>query len=238
MSDLQWTPVKIRLGQIQPWTNNPRMSTKVQAQRLIRSERRLGQIQTLAVGPMVDGMFPLYDGHQRVSAWLTVKTPDFEVLALQSNRPLTEDERREVAVLLHTATGSWNWDALSGWSAADLREWGMDKDTLSGWKSDTKELTELLNSEQAESADAEPQIDRAAELLEKWQVQTGDLWQIGEHRLLCGDSTKREDVERMMGGDEAVFLHADPPYGMGKEKDGIENDNLYREKLDAFQMSW
>ena len=147
MSDLQWTPVKIKLGQIQPWTNNPRMSTKAQAQRLIKSERRLGQIQTLAVGPMVDGMYPLYDGHQRVSAWLTVKTPDFEVLALQSNRPLTEDERREVAVLLHTATGSWNWDALSGWSAADLREWGMDKDMLAGWNNDANNLKEVLASE-------------------------------------------------------------------------------------------
>ena len=172
MSDLVWTPVKIRLGQIQPWTNNPRMSTKAQAQRLIKSERRLGQIQTLAVGPMVDGMFPLYDGHQRVSAWLTVKTPDYEVMALQSNRPLTEDERREVAVLLHTATGSWDWNALSGWSAADLREWGMDDDTLKGWNNDASNLKELLNAEQAESADAEPQIDRAAELLEKWKVQT------------------------------------------------------------------
>src|SRR3990167_3776947 len=52
-------------------------------------------------------------------------------------------------------------------------------------------------------ADAEPQIDRAAELLKKWKVRTGDLWQIGAHRLLCGDSTKREDVERVMGGEKA-----------------------------------
>ena len=163
MSDLQWTPVKIKLGQIQPWTNNPRMSTKVQAQRLIRSERRLGQIQTLAVGPMVDGMFPLYDGHQRVSAWLTVKSPDFEVLALQSNRPLTEDERREVAVLLHTATGSWNWDTLSGWSAADLREWGMDDETLRGWNSDALNLRTMITAEVDEAAafGALPTEDRA-----------------------------------------------------------------------------
>lgn len=66
----------------------------------------------------------------------------------------------------------------------------------------------------------------------------GDLYQLGRHRLLCGDSTKREDVERLMGGEKAELIHADPPYGMGKEKDGILNDNLYREKLDAFQMSW
>jgi len=55
---------------------------------------------------------------------------------------------------------------------------------------------------------------------------------------MCGDATKKEDVERVMGGEKAALLHADPPYGMGKESEGIANDNLYREKLDAFQMAW
>ena len=245
MSDLVWTPVKIKLGQIQPWTDNPRMSTKAQAQRLIKSERRLGQIQTLAIGPMIDGKYPLYDGHQRVSSWLTVKTPDFEVMALQSNRPLTDDERREVAVLLHTATGSWDWNALSGWSAADLREWGMDKDTLKGWQSDAKELTELLNSEQTESADVEPQIDRAEELREKWGVKLGDMWQVGEHRIVCGDSSS-EKVWSLLFSDtkKAQLTWTDPPYGVSygdKLEDAnpiahrvrkIQNDDLLPEDLE------
>jgi DNA modification methylase len=80
--------------------------------------------------------------------------------------------------------------------------------------------------------------DRAEELREKYGVELGQLWQVGKHRILCGDSTKKEDVERLMGGENAVLLHADPPYGMGKENDGVLNDNLYREKNDAFQMSW
>ncbi len=71
-----------------------------------------------------------------------------------------------------------------------------------------------------------------------FQIKLGDLVEIGNHRLLCGDSTKRPDVARLMDSDKAVLLHADPPYGMGKEKDGIANDNLYGEKLDQFQMRW
>jgi len=147
MTDLIWTPIKIRLGQIRPWEANPRMSTKAQAQRLIKSERELGTPQTLAVSPFTeDNRVHLYDGHQRTAAWFTVKQPNFEVWALQSNRMLTDDERKKISVLLHTATGSWSWDALSSWSAADLREWGMDEDTLKGWNNDANNLKELLIS--------------------------------------------------------------------------------------------
>jgi hypothetical protein len=64
-----------------------------------------------------------------------------------------------------------------------------------------------------EPQDAEPQLDRAEELNKKWQVKTGDLWKIGEHRLLCGDSKKREDIERVIQGERA-FVFSDPPYGI------------------------
>ena len=180
MTDLTWTPVKIRIGQIIPWTDNPRMSTKVQAARLIKSEKELGQIQTLAVSPFTDdGRVHLFDGHQRCAAWLTVKDPSFEVMALQSNRMLTDDERRKVSVLLHTATGSWNWESLSSWSAADLRDWGFDGETLKGWNNDANNLKEMLNADADEPVDVEPQIDRAAELQVKWGTRQNQLWGMG-----------------------------------------------------------
>jgi DNA modification methylase len=69
-------------------------------------------------------------------------------------------------------------------------------------------------------ADAEPQIDRAAELNEKWQVKTGDLWKIGEHRLLCGDSTVKADVDMVMGGEKADMCFFDPPYGISFQSNG------------------
>jgi DNA modification methylase len=59
-----------------------------------------------------------------------------------------------------------------------------------------------------------------------------------QHRLMCGDSIAPDAIATLMGGETASLVAADPPYGMGKENDGIANDNLYREKLDAFQMAW
>lgn len=66
----------------------------------------------------------------------------------------------------------------------------------------------------------------------------GDIWQLGSHRIGCLDSTDSNSYKKLMNGNIATLLHADPPYGMGKEKDGVKNDNLYNEELDAFQMSW
>jgi len=111
---------------------------------------------------------------------------------------------------------------------------------LSSLGFDDTEIAELLETPVAIVEDEAP-IDRAAELQEEWDTKSGQLWVIEgkqTHRLLCGDSTKSEDVERVMGDEKMQLVHADPPYGMGKENDGVQNDNLYREKLDAFQMAW
>jgi DNA modification methylase len=66
----------------------------------------------------------------------------------------------------------------------------------------------------------------------------GDVWLLGDHRVMCGDSTDVKNVGKLMNGKTAQLLHADPPYGMGKENDGVLNDNLYASKLDEFQMAW
>ncbi|MFM6252739.1 MAG: hypothetical protein ACKPEQ_26945, partial [Dolichospermum sp.] len=64
---------------------------------------------------------------------------------------------------------------------------------------------------------------------------------LGSHFLMCGDCTIGSNAKKLAnaaGVDKVTLLHADPPYGMGKEKDGVSNDNLYGDKLDKFQMQW
>lgn len=87
------------------------------------------------------------------------------------------------------------------------------------------------------------QVDRAAELQQKWQTSLGQLWTIesknarGSHRLLCGDSTKVEDVARVMGGERADFVFADPPYGMDLDvdyDDMFHADKQHRRTGDRF----
>lgn len=100
-----------------------------------------------------------------------------------------------------------------------------------------KELEgEIGVDEPAGDADAEPQIDKAAELQKKWGTETGQLWLIGEHRLLCGDSTKREDVERVMGGGKASITFTSPPYNLGTNvslSTRGKKDNAYGDYQDA-----
>lgn len=119
-----------------------------------------------------------------------------------------------------TATGF----AIADNRTAELAEW--DKETLGRLLGELDDVDEELQGmvdelaaavgieEPPGKADAEPQIDKAAELQGKWGTEAGQLWLIGEHRLLCGDSTKREDVERVMGGEKATCVFTDPPYGV------------------------
>jgi DNA modification methylase len=127
----------------------------------------------------------------------------------------------------------------------------MNSDVLKNWKNDVGKLSQIVESQNPVVVDAPPDIDRAAELQEKWKVKSGDMFVIGEHRLLCGDSTVREDVERVMGGEKATLMFTDPPYGVsigkknvmlnkfqksGRVLTSIESDDASAEDLGAMLL--
>jgi DNA modification methylase len=188
-------------------------------------------VETLAV----DCSNNILNGHQRYSVLAGQYGMDYEVDVRVASRELTERERQQLTVYLHKgAAGEWEPTTLfENFDINDLTAWGFNTDELDEMFADFK-----LEPEAGAGTDTEAQVNKADELRQKWGVELGQLWQLGEHRIICGDCTDPATVARLMGGEKAVLCHADPPYGMGKEKDGIANDNLYREKLDAFQMAW
>lgn len=155
---------------------------------------------------------------------------------------------REVLAGNHTLAAALKlgWSHLAG-SVVDVdddtaaRIVAADNRTaeLGGYDADLLALLALLARM---APDAEPEAltdpdeipDEPAEPV----TRPGDLWTLGDHRILCGDSTDPDAVAHLTGGRRAVLLHADPPYGMGKQADGVLGDNVYGAELDAFQLRW
>ena len=216
-----------KLNELKKLPNNPRIIRDKQFKTLcdsIRDNPKYFEARPIILSNRT-GEMVIIAGNQRYEAAKYLKLKEVPTFLIEG---LTEAKEREIIIRDNISNGEFDMSALANeWSDLPLVEWGVD-------------LPEDWLSSQAtgEPADAEPQMDKASELNKIWKVKTGDLWQIGSHRLLCGDSTKAEDVARVMGGEKAILCHADPPYGMGKENEGVANDNLYRDKLDAFQMQW
>ena len=212
MTETTWTATTIALSKLKPWERNPKRISKAHAARLLDLWERLGQFQTIAIGPGGE----VYDGHQRLSVLKAKHGGSYVVQVLQASRPLTEAEREELTIAAHSGTtGSWDWDALAGWDVDNLTAWGLDEELLKDWNAGATALREMLAAETAPTGeDPGPQPDRAEELREKWQVEPGQVWALGEHRLICGDCTDPETVARVLQGEKPALMVTDPPYGV------------------------
>jgi DNA modification methylase len=237
MSDLSWTSDFVPLGSLVEYERNPVQISKRDATELAKSLKKFGHIiPYTAAAPKNGGEIPILDGHQRkkVEIELLNVSPETMVEVRFPSRALTDKERQEAIIRLRKNTGEFDPDALLNWfESDDLIEWGFDE----------KEL-ERIGFEFDEGRDAEPEIDRAAELLEKWQVKLGDMFKVGGHRIICGDCADEYIIERVMQGEKAALFETDPPYGIDYDSaqlhrnethyDAIERDKLKEDELQAW----
>lgn len=163
----------------------------------------------------------IVEGHGRYLACKELGIDNVPVIHLDH---LTDEQRRAYA-LAHNKTAEmseWDFDLLGGELAdildIDMSDFGFDL------SEDEEEETEIIDDEIPE--EVEP------------IAKQGDIWQLGRHRLMCGDSTSVTDVEKLMDGRKADLVFTDPPYGMKKENDGVANDNLNFDDLLDFNRQW
>ena len=210
---LEWHTTTVRLGDLIAWEPNPRHSTEAQAGRIKTSFEKFNYSQLIEAEPGPDGTLVLIDGHQRTPVMKMLKGfgVDKEVEIRLSNRAFTLDERKEYIALKHRG-------AVGEWENSQFKNLYQDPAALVGYGFEEDELTKMgYEFVSPGPTDAEPKVDQAVELQKKWKVQAGDLWQVGDHRVYCGDSTNQEDVERVLRGEVPGIMVSDPPYGVEYE---------------------
>jgi hypothetical protein len=118
----------------------------------------------------------------------------------------TERQCEKANIVANKAGGTWDFDTLAnGFEMDDLLEWGFEPEELGMFPADDV------------ADDPGAQIDRAEELREKWGVSLGQMWALGEHRLICGDCTDAAVVARVMDGEKARLVFTSPPYDDQRE---------------------
>lgn len=188
-----WIPEKAPLSKLLPNENNPRTITKAKLKKLIESLQGLGIFKPI----ICTWDYKIIGGTQRNIAILELMPASFEVYIMRPPRPLSQEEYDKVLLLDNGSYGEWQMDMLANNFNLEMIEeldLGIDIPPV-----------EVLPTEGLTDEDDVPEVKEPI-------VRKGDLWLLGEHRLLCGDSTLINDVEKLMNGEKAELLFTSPPY--------------------------
>jgi len=223
-SDLERWPVT----RLRAYDRNARTHSPEQVAQIAASIQEFGFTNPILVA--ADG--EIIAGHGRLLAAVDLGLAEVPVIVLGH---LTAEQRRAYVIADNklALNAGWDEDLLR----AELQDLAEQKFDLSLIGFSDAELADLLPDVE-ELPPEEGDLDAVPELPADPITKPGNVWLLGKHRVMCGDSTVITDVERLMAGSKAALMHADPPYGMGKASDGVANDNLYNDDLDAFQMEW
>lgn len=211
---------------------NLKRLTKENRDRLQKSILKHGFIAPVFVWKN-NGESKILDGHQRVATLRYMIEQGYYIPAIPVDyiEAETEADAREKLLHITSQYGEFDLDELQQW-AEDL-----DDDITESVRLVDEAIDMLFLPDADEEEDPTVSDDEIPEEVEQ-VTQSGDVWQLNDHRLICGDSTDRQNYEDLLGGNTAALVFTDPPYGMKKESDGVLNDNLNYSKLLEFNKLW
>jgi DNA modification methylase len=220
---IKWHIEKRKLSELEPAPYNPRQATEKEKHDLTQSIDTFGLAEPL----IINLNNRIIGGHFRFKILQEKKTEEVDVCVPE--RMLTEEEERELNLRLNKNSGDWDWDMLANFDEEMLINVGFNAQSL--------DVVFGLN-------EGKTAPDDAPDVPEQTNVKPGDIFELGEHRLMCGDSTSTADMAALMQKDGkpvlADMMFTDPPYNVnyaGKGKDtseGIKNDNLPEEQFKEF----
>jgi|694.fasta_scaffold82010_2 DNA modification methylase len=189
MPQIQTTAItEIRLNK-----DNPRVIKDDKFKKLVKSIQEFPQM--LEIRPIVvnDEMVVL-GGNMRLKACIEAGLKEVPIIKASS---LTPEQQKEFIIKDNVGFGEWEWDVLANeWDVEKLTDWGLD-----------------IPNYEAKVLEAEEDDFEVPETVQT-DIVLGDLFEIGEHRLLCGDSTDSDQVAKLMNGEKADMVFTDPPYGI------------------------
>ena len=185
---------------------NPRQLTKDQYTQLKDSLTRFGLVDPLIVNKHKSRKNILVGGHQRLK--IAKEMGMEKIPCVEVDLPL--DQEKELNIRLNKNVGEWDYESLANYfDVSELMEWGFSNDELQFYEEEPEQG--LIDDDEI------PEVEEAI-------TKSGDIWLLGEHRVLCGDATKKEDVEQLMEGKKAELMLTDPPYNIGFTYNSYNDD--------------
>jgi DNA modification methylase len=232
-----FTIQQVPIGALHPDPANPRRIDEHELEALTRSLRTWGFVQPV-LARREDST--VIGGHQRLVAARRLGVTEVPVIWLD----LSTEQARLLNLALNRISGTWD-EQLLAHLLADLKAVPDVDLSLSGFDED--ELKNLLRSiDQRDKAERVEEFDldeTLEEVSRSPRTQPGDLWQLGEHRLLCGDATRPHDIARVLEGRSATMLFTDPPWNVAigrdsnprhRQRKGLANDDLSPDAFAGF----
>jgi site-specific DNA-methyltransferase (adenine-specific) len=217
----------VKISQVKPNPKNPRTIRDDKFQKLVKSIQDFPQM--LEKRPLVcftdtDGKYVVLGGNMRLKASKEVGLKELPIILADD---WTEEQKAEFLIKDNVGFGEWDWEQLtSEWDTEKLDEWGLDVPVF--------EDPVHLAAEEDDFDVPEGGIET--------DIVLGDLFEIGPHRLLCGDSTDSDQVAKLMNGEKADMVFTDPPYNVDYgnikhpkfKQRAIENDNMSGDEFKNF----